>query len=317
MSNDGIQPDRAVQTAQQLYSPAMLADLLGISVSLIRRWCRAGLLPSVSEVFQMPYFDYRGVSTARQLARWSQGGLTVAELQQQLEALRARFGQDCPLAELPLVAEGKRLILCQGDMAIEASGQLRLPFEGDLPRGEDEPAPTVIPFHRPDRPADRDQPQRMDCDYMLDRAMQAEDELDFDVALDWYRAALAAHGPRADICFQLAELLYRTGDVAGARERYFMVLELDAEMVEARASLGCVLAEEGQLELAVAALEGALQQFPDYADVHFHLARVLDDLGEPQRAVGHWVRFLELAPESPWADEARARLQSDAPLLEF
>ncbi|GIX00582.1 MAG: hypothetical protein KatS3mg111_3914 [Pirellulaceae bacterium] len=311
---------------QQLYTPAMLADLLGISVSRVRRWYRAGLLPAASEVLQLPHFDFCGLATARQLARWSAGGITVASLQQQLTALRQRFGREVPLTELPIRAEGKRLVLIDGDVTVEANGQMRLPLDleasGDkAPESwESEDAPrAVIPFPRaaiadqvPDGPS-----QTLDLEAMVDRAMMAEDELELDAALDWYRAALAAHGPRADVCFQLAELLYRMGDLEAARERYFMALELDPNLVEARASLGCVLAEEGQLELAVAAFEGALQQFPQYADVHFHLARTLDDLNEPGRAAEHWSRFLELAPDSPWAQEARQRLQSDAPLLDF
>ena len=88
-------------------------------------------------------------------------------------------------------------------------------------------------------------------------------------------------------------------------------------MVEARANLGCVLAECGQIDLAIAAFEGALDQYPDYADVHFHLARVLDDANEVGKAVEHWQRFIELAPASPWAEEAQHRLAQIAPFLDF
>ena len=63
-------------------------------------------------------------------------------------------------------------------------------------------------------------------------------------------------GPSAEACFALAELLYRVGDVSAARERYYMALELDEDYVEARANLGCVLAEQGQPDLAVAAFQG-------------------------------------------------------------
>ena len=81
---------------------------------------------------------------------------------------------------------------------------------------------------------------------------------------------------RAFTCFQLAELLYRIGDLHAARERYYMAIELDEDYVEARANLGCVLVELGQRDLAIAAFEGALSLHADYADVHYHLARTLD-----------------------------------------
>jgi tetratricopeptide (TPR) repeat protein len=90
-----------------------------------------------------------------------------------------------------------------------------------------------------------------------------------------------------------------------------MALELDEDYLEARANLGCVLVETGQPELAIAAFQGALDRYRGYPDVHFHLARTLDDLGRTQEAVGHWREFLALAPGSPWAAEAQARLDAD------
>ena len=87
-------------------------------------------------------------------------------------------------------------------------------------------------------------------------AAELEEDGQLAAAADMYRAAMAAGGPKAEICFQVAELLYRLGDLGGARERYYMAVELDEDYVEARANLGCVLAETGQHELAVAAFEG-------------------------------------------------------------
>ncbi|MBL6724217.1 MAG: tetratricopeptide repeat protein, partial [Rubripirellula sp.] len=43
-------------------------------------------------------------------------------------------------------------------------------------------------------------------------------------------------------------------------------------------------------------------------EAHYHLASLLDELGQGDEAEVHWRRFLELAPESPWAQEARDRL---------
>jgi tetratricopeptide (TPR) repeat protein len=117
-----------------------------------------------------------------------------------------------------------------------------------------------------------------------------------------------AAGPSAEIHFALADVLYRAGDLPAARERYYAALELDEEYVEARATLGCVLAELGDLELAAATFEGALGFHPDFADVHFHLANTLERLERHDEAEAHFRAFLELAPESPWADAARDRL---------
>lgn len=89
-----------------------------------------------------------------------------------------------------------------------------------------------------------------------------------------------------------------------------MAIELDETYVEARANLGCVLAELGDLELAAASLVGALAYHSDFADAHYHLAQTLEQLSRPADAAVHWRQFLLLAPESPWAEEAREHLTS-------
>ena len=67
------------------------------------------------------------------------------------------------------------------------------------------------------------------------------------------------------------------------------------------------MAEQGERSLAEAAFRGALEYHPDFADAHFHLARLLDSMDQAAEASQHWKRFLELAPASPWAEEALDR----------
>ena len=61
--------------------------------------------------------------------------------------------------------------------------------------------------------------------------------------------------------------------------------------------------------VAIAAYRGAISLYDDYADVHYNLARTLDKLGRDIEAEHHWAKFLKLAPDSPWADEAEQRLR--------
>src|SRR5690606_7858277 len=99
-------------------------------------------------------------------------------------------------------------------------------------------------------------------------------------------------------------------DLTAARERYSMAVELDEDFVEARANLGCVLAELGEHDLALAAFQGTLRIHPEYPDVHYHVARLLDEQGQSDAAHEHWKHFLRLAPNSPWAEHARMRLEA-------
>jgi tetratricopeptide (TPR) repeat protein len=161
--------------------------------------------------------------------------------------------------------------------------------------------PDIVPFQFPGDPQH---------DQLLEAAFTAEDEGELQLAIDYCHAILARDGPRAEIDFQLGELLYRCGETVAARERYYAAIEDDPEFVEARVSLGCVLQETGQGELAVAAFRGALSLHDDYPEAHYHLARLLDELDRGDEAREHWSRFRQLAPESPWAEEAMQRIEA-------
>lgn len=298
------------QSVRRLYTPAMLAELLDVSVATIRRWHRRKLIVPAREVHRLPYFDFQEVATARHLAQLLAAGASPQAIENKLGEL-SRFVPDVerPLAQLSVIVEGQQILLRQGEGLIEPGGQMRIDFdaiesEADVVETTSGEQPTLM---FPPMAADGD--SILTPGEMLDLAAELEDDGQLASAADVYRAALSAGGPRAEVCFQLAEVLYRMGDITAARERYYMAIELDEDLVEARANLGCVLAETDQLELAVAAFEGALLYHPDFPDVHYHLARTLDDLARASDAERHWQTFLELAPSSPWADEARARLE--------
>jgi tetratricopeptide (TPR) repeat protein len=290
----------------------MLADLLGVSLATIRRWHRRGLIVPAREVHRLPYFDFQEVATARRLAELLAAGASPQAIERKLEKL-SRYVPDVerPLAQLSVIVEGQQLLLRQEEGLVEPGGQRRIDFDALETHGCAAPSDAGGSHHGTLSLADylAEQPDLASPEEMIELAAGYEDNGHLESAAEMYRAALASGGPRPDICFQLAELLYRLGDISAARERYFMAIELDEDFVEARANLGCVLAETGELELAVAAFQGTLAYHPDYPDVHYHLARVLDDLGRSEAAELSWRRFLALSPNSPWADEARARLE--------
>jgi tetratricopeptide (TPR) repeat protein len=302
------------QNIRRLYTPAMLAELIGVPVAVVRRWHRRGLIQPVREVRRLPYFDFQEVATARRLAELLAGGVSPAAIERKLTEL-ARYVPDVqrPLAQLSVIVRGSRLLLRQGDGLIGPGGQLFFDFDsfppetGAAPAAENSAA--SVPHTISLAEALRSSAAPLGPEELLSLAADLEDEGNLAAAVEAYRAYAAAVGPRGAVCFAMAELLYRLGDVAAARERYYMAIELDEDLVEARANLGCVLAEMGERELAVAALEGALAIHAEYADAHFHLARTLDELHRDDEALNHWREFLRLAPESPWASAARQRLR--------
>jgi len=293
------------------YTPAMLAELLHVNIALVRGWQRRGWIVPARVEHRLAYFDFAEVAVAKQLAELQRAGIGPARIARKLAEIKRRLPLiERPLASLAIVIDGKQILVREDDALVESSGQMRLDFEAS----EDEaatgvPATIASPalfLARTKGGEPVATPQKL-----VEWAAELEEAGDLAAAAEMVRAALAAGGPQAEHCFRLAELLYRLGDVGAARERYYMAIELDEDYVEARANLGCVLAELGQSDLAVAALQGAIAYHDAYADAHYHLARTLDDVERSGEAREHWRRFLELAPDSPWAAEARGRLEEE------
>ncbi len=294
---------------RRLYTPAMLAELLHIPVSVVRRWHRRGLIHPAREVRRLPYFDFQEVATARRLAELLAAGASPAAIERKLAELRRYVpGVERPLAQLAVIVRGSRLLLRQGDGLVAPGGQLFFDFNAAEQGAAESDASSSTRETISLADSLRSAASPLAPEEMLRLAADLEDEGNLAAAVEAYRAHAAAAGPSAPVCFAMAELLYCLGDVSASRERYYAAIELDENYVEARANLGCVLAELGERELAVAAFEGALTLHADYADAHFHLARTLDESKRADEAALHWQEFLRLAPESPWAAVARERL---------
>ncbi|MFY8073817.1 MAG: tetratricopeptide repeat protein, partial [Pirellula sp.] len=285
-------------SAKQLYTPAMVASLIKTPVSAVRRWHRIGLLPSIKVAHKLPYFDFEQVQCAKQIAAWVKQGAKVTDLKKQLDDFGSRIANRS-LIDLDIRIDGRRILLYDDGKLIGSQGQLHLNFdEPSEDQGtSEERSILVISSHvgqaslRGPREIQDQGPSTRDA--MLAAAEELEDAGQIQEAIEWHRVILAKYGPNAEIVFGLGELLLRAGEVLAARERFYNAIEIDEDFVEARASLGCVLAETGQVDLAIAAFEGALAKDDHYPDVHYHLARSLDEIGNTQDATKHWLRFLQ------------------------
>ncbi len=234
----------------------MLAELLKVPVAVIRRWQRRGLIVPVREVRRLPYFDFQEVATARRLAELLAAGVSPRAIERKLEVF-ARYLPDVarPLAQLSVIVQGKEILLRQGDGLIEPGGQLRFDFDAwqaepaqaDSQSSRDSrletcstdacpcpPRPSRCAAWPPSWRKTANWPRRPRC---IARRWPPADR----------RPKSASRWPNCSIGWAIS---------AAARERYYMAVELDEDYVEARANLGCVLAETGQRELAVAAFEG-------------------------------------------------------------
>lgn len=311
---DHDDPARDDPGVRRLYTVAMMADVLGTAPAAVRHWARGGLLLATKRAGPLEWFDFQQLVVGRALARLLGSGLSLREIDAKLAGLVPGGAGEAARQSSRIVVDGRRLSIHRDGRLLGSGGQMQFGFYTDGLRGFVPPqAADSLEVVRPcdavvqgltDNPGE--QPTGKE---LLDLAADLEATGEFVEAAEALRAFLQAEGQSAQVMFMLAELLYRSGDLTAARERYYATLELDADHVEARTSLGCVLAELGDHELAVAALQGVLHQEPDYADAHWHLAGVLHDCGRQAESRRHLRMFLALAPESPWATLARERLR--------
>ena len=307
----------------RLYTVAMMADVLRVPRAAVRHWLRGGLLEPSRRSGSIEWFEFPQLVVGRQLVRLLEAGLSLRDIDTKLAGLSPGGAVEAARMAERIVADGRRLSILRDDLLVGAGGQLQLGFytHGLTPA---DAKPTAQPSVATvsitallcaDEALADDPRDPTSVAELLDLAADLEAAGALSEAAEALRAVLQAQGPTAQVVFMLAELLYRAGDLTAARERYYAAVELDPDHLEARSSLGCVLAELGEHELALAALDGVLRQQPDYADAHWHMAGVLHDVGQKLDSQRHLRTFLTLAPESPWATMARERLATAEPVV--
>ena len=308
----GVEPRERKQ--QQLYTPAMLSQLLNISVHEIRRWERDGLIRAVKKVYRLPYFDFQEVTGARRLSELARSGVSLDELAAGLERLRVILPDvDRPLAQLEVLARGRRFLYRDATGLVEpSSGQRVFDFESPPPCPDDDEVATIPmrPAVEAASPGDSINRHEWKADEWFREGCRLAEENEIDAAIEAFRLALIDEPLNPAHHFHLADVLYRDGRPEAAIERYHMAVELDHDFLEAWTQLGCLFAETGKTAAAQEAFRVALDLHPDYPDAHFHLAELLERSGQRDAAAVHWRRYLEFDQRGPWADIARQRLES-------
>lgn len=302
----------------RLYTPAMLANMLDLPVTLIRRWERVGLLTAAKRVYRLPYFNFQEVTRLRRLSQLLEAGVPREELERSLTALAELFPEaSSPFAILDLLARDRRVLLRDGRGLIEpASGQRVFDFADEGGAGEND---------TPDLSDASDEPVSLPLAGLVSTATDSgRDSLS---AVDWFdrgsgllendraedaveafRMSLMLRPGHSETQFCLADALYRAGNAAGALERYYGIVEHDRNDLEAWTHIGCLHAERDEHNAAIAAFRLALDLHPEYPDAHIHLAESLAAVGRTAEAEPHWRQYLEFDQVGPWADLARQRL---------
>jgi len=136
----------------------------------------------------------------------------------------------------------------------------------------------------------------------------------YEAAEELYRKAIRLDPEFSEAHTNLGNVLYRRNDPFGAVECYETAARIDPKQVEAYYNIGCVWADVGNPKRAIPFFKDAMQSCdPDdkiIADIYWHLARSLDEIGDVEAAHPLWIAYLRREPKGEWADMARRYLKN-------
>ncbi|MBR0192910.1 MAG: tetratricopeptide repeat protein [Thermoguttaceae bacterium] len=323
-----------------LYTPMMLAELLHVTVSDVRRWYQRGLIAPVRVIQRLPYFNLEEVFSARRLSQLLQNGVKHPSIEKKMRALRKLNPSVLPmLSGNDLVIQGKNVFLRQNDRLLESSGQMVLDFDGLDDEKEDALDPQAIDqlpgrvedFTRFNSETGRDDLLLFDDWDEQEEAGEGETGEDEAPKKDspWIRsAAVLDHmNEREEERISIERMragafaLEEAGKLAEAEEMWRNVLLAAGANAEDAFQLGDLLLREGHLEAARERFSMAIEMDEDFVEARASLGCVLGELGETRLAIAalqgaiayhpdyaeayyHLARFLEIDGQKEKACES-------------
>lgn len=122
---------------------------------------------------------------------------------------------------------------------------------------------------------------------------------------EWLTVALRENPDSVPLLFSLGETVYRQGDPAGAILSFNKALALDPENLHVMLSLGYAEYDSKNFKRAAEIFRQALARDQDYADAHYGLGLAALRMQDNGLAREAFERFLQLAPQSPFAGKAK------------
>lgn len=279
-----------------VYTVAEVAKILDLAPERVRSFVRQGLVPETRGPrgeFRFSFQDLLMLRTARGLY---DARVPARRVQAALTALRAQLPQDRPVSAVQVFAEGDHVVVQDADAKWEpASGQTLFDFEvADLeekvarlaPRGEEDDDDPVSALAA-------DPELVYDADDWCDHGVALE-PADLDRARDAYRRSLELDPWHLEARLNLARLLHDTERHAPA-ERHLELAAARHPNSAAVAFQRALLWEDmGRTEASIEAFEHAIALDPTHKGAHLNLSRLLERLGESQRALQVLAAFKRL-----------------------
>lgn len=235
--------------------------------------------------YEFSFQDLIALRTARALIL---ARVSPRRISQALRQLRKEVPPELPAARLRIGASGTELVVRDQSGPWRApSGQLLLEFEASFSDGTvqilDRPGPGAPEQDHSSTPV----PPDTDADEIFERAIALEDT-DAAAAIRAYQRCIDIDPRHAGARINCGRLLHAADRIEDAEEIYRAGLTSGSEDVNLLFNLALVLEDAGRELEAVDLYKRALALEPDFADAHYNLARLYQQLNMPRAAIRHW-----------------------------
>lgn len=312
----------STQPIPRPYSTRRAAQASGLSPKQVRGYVSAEVITPGKGPRGAFRFSFRDVAILRASRQMQDQGVPARRVRQSLAMARARQqartgwahhgqrrlpGLDSGLSSLSLEsAFGEVTARDQNGVWLVATGQ------GVLDLGME---PPTAPSEHP-KEVGRDDARAVQLSLIPggQEAHEGDSEVWFDRGVDLegqdplgaraaYREALANNPNHVGARANLGRLFHQQGELAAAEEHYRQALEQGLGDGTAAYNLGVVLEDMGRLDEAVEAYLLALQANSGFSEAHFNLARIREGQGDRARALGHLVEYRRLQSFFQGADD--------------
>jgi tetratricopeptide (TPR) repeat protein len=280
-------------SAVSRYSREDVLRILRLPAKQLAAWERAGLVHSTEE------YTFDSLVQLRKLRDLAAERISVKSIQRSVSAMQKVSGLVNPLLESAAVRNGGRLAFRQyGALVDPVTRQMAFDFELV-------PAAGMMMVRRNGQATSR---VASEVQEMFLRAVRLEEQGEtLHEAKVLYEAILEMQPSHAPAAINLGTICYNERDYEAAEKHYRNATVADPEYALAFFDLGNVLDEQQRLEEAITAYERAIFLVPQYADAHYNLALAFERTKEPRKSLRHWMSYVKLDPQGPWAAHARSQ----------
>ena len=233
----------------------------------------------------------------------------ISQLRSQVEAVMSESGEQATVVEeiIHRRALGTQADAETSDPVSQSSDEVDTAAPQAEPASAEESAPGQMMV------VDSTEPHGQPSAYeAFLEGYRAEEKGDFERAILWYSRAVDAEPSMAAAHTNLGNLYYERGSFELAKNAYETALEHEPNQAEARFNLGNLLDEEGDPDAAIQELRRVVAAYPGFADAHYNLGLYLLRVGGVTQARAHLGRYVDLDPDSPWAERARELLRASS-----